>query len=459
MVSFLRARWLGWVLAGCAIFFLYFFGLARTGLLGPDEPRYAAIGREMARSGDWITPRLWGSPWFEKPALLYWMTATGFKLGLDPDLAPRLPVAVMSVAFLLFFWWVLQREYDREVAWFAAAILGTSVGWLAFSHVGVTDLPLSACLSVAMLLVLRTKLSDTLVAGLFLGLAVLAKGIVPFALFLPAIWYLRRQPGRVVLLLATALAVAAPWYLLVTARFGSAFWLEFFVKHHVERLLTSSLQHVQPWWYFGPVLLAGLFPWTPLLPLAFRRDVYLGSREWFLAGWAVLVVLLFSASRNKLPGYILPMLPPLAVLMALGLRNSRSARYFLAATAALLAVIPAIAGGLPQALLTGVRHAAFRFGFGLPVLALFFCGLAWWSCKLRGRSYGVATVVGLVTVLIAQVVWQVYPALDTVYSARGFWRERALTGTSATVCVAPEDRVRRYGLDYYAEKLVPDCNE
>src|SRR5580692_12637102 len=91
-----------------ALFFLYFLGLARTGLLGPDEPRYAAIGRAMAATGDWVTPRLWGSPWFEKPALLYWMTAASSKLGLGPDLAPRLPVATVSIAFLIYFFLVLK---------------------------------------------------------------------------------------------------------------------------------------------------------------------------------------------------------------------------------------------------------------------------------------------------------------------------------------------------------------
>src|SRR5215468_9824475 len=86
----------------CA-FFLYFFVLTRTGLLGPDEPRYASIAREMAHTGDWITPRLWGQPWFEKPVLLYWMTGAAFRLGVNEDLAPRLPIALTSVAFLVFF--------------------------------------------------------------------------------------------------------------------------------------------------------------------------------------------------------------------------------------------------------------------------------------------------------------------------------------------------------------------
>src|SRR5271157_617774 len=104
------------LLAGCALYFLYFFGLARTGMLGPDEPRYAAIGRAMADTGDWVTPRLWGSPWYEKPALLYWMTEAAFKAGLNEDLAPRLPVAWMSVLFLVFFYLLLRREFDTAAA-------------------------------------------------------------------------------------------------------------------------------------------------------------------------------------------------------------------------------------------------------------------------------------------------------------------------------------------------------
>src|SRR5215472_3138923 len=118
-----------WLLAAILIYFLYFFHLTATGMLGPDEPRYAAIGREMARSGDWVTPRLWGAPWFEKPALLYWMSGLGFRLGLGPELAPRLPVALMAVAFLVFYWWVLEREFGCRPAWLATSILGSSGMW------------------------------------------------------------------------------------------------------------------------------------------------------------------------------------------------------------------------------------------------------------------------------------------------------------------------------------------
>ncbi|HSW51218.1 MAG TPA: hypothetical protein VLH09_13630, partial [Bryobacteraceae bacterium] len=84
-----------WLVVAVALYLVYFYGLTGAGLIGPDEPRYASIGREMARSGDWVTPRLWGDPWFEKPPLLYWMTASATRLGLGDDLAPRLPVALL----------------------------------------------------------------------------------------------------------------------------------------------------------------------------------------------------------------------------------------------------------------------------------------------------------------------------------------------------------------------------
>jgi len=115
---------------------LYFHDLGGVGLLGKDEPRYASVARGNGTVGRLVTPRLWGQPWFEKPALTYWMGATGFRLGLSPDLAPRLPVALMAVAFLAFYWWILAREFGCRAAWMATLILGTSGMWLGYSQVG-----------------------------------------------------------------------------------------------------------------------------------------------------------------------------------------------------------------------------------------------------------------------------------------------------------------------------------
>src|SRR6185437_11309216 len=121
---------------------LYFYGITNVGMLSTDEPRYAAVGREMAQTGDWITPRLWGKPWFEKPPLLYWMTATATLAGFSPDAAPRVPVALTAVVFLAFFYFRLRALFDERAALFAAAMLATSAGWLAYGFVAVTDLPM-----------------------------------------------------------------------------------------------------------------------------------------------------------------------------------------------------------------------------------------------------------------------------------------------------------------------------
>ena len=197
---------------------LYFAGLTAAGMLGPDEPRYASIGREMARSGDWITPRLWGAPWFEKPALLYWMTGAAFRLGFGEDLAPRVPVALLSLAFLIFFQCMLSREFGARAAWAATLMLGTSAAWLGCSFIGTTDLPMTAAFSAAMLLSLdwletgdRRRMP---LAAALLGVAVLAKGLVPLVLTLPLVWCGRRRWTDLLRLPVSGafLIVALPWY-------------------------------------------------------------------------------------------------------------------------------------------------------------------------------------------------------------------------------------------------------
>src|SRR5262245_9570376 len=202
------------------LYLVYCYGLTATGMLGPDEPRYAAIGRAMAQSGDWITPRLWGSPWFEKPALLYWMTAGATKLGFGTELAPRLPVAICSVAFLIFFWWILNCEFGCRAAWLSTLILATSGMWIGYSEIGVTDIPMTVFFSAAMLLVARPSGSPAgerpggsryRAAGILFALAVLAKGLGPIVLAAPllrfGIW--RWLHPR---FLIPFFAVALPWY-------------------------------------------------------------------------------------------------------------------------------------------------------------------------------------------------------------------------------------------------------
>ena len=411
----------------------------------------------MADTGDWITPRLWGEPWFEKPALLYWMTATGFRAGLDPDLAPRLPVAIVSVAFLICFFVALQREFGDRAAFYATVMLGTSAGWLAFSHVAVTDLPMSAALAGAMLAVMSGR--GRAFAGALLGLAVLAKGLVPLALFLPALWFWRKRVPDLLVLLTVAVAVATPWYVLVTLRNGAPFLEEFFWKHHFERFLTGALQHEQPFWFYLPIFVAGFFPWSPLLLLLFENRIYKDQRVMFLLGWLAWGFLFFSVSRNKLPGYLLPLFPPAAALIGIALAEAKSRTVkmvcLIAACAALLFLIPPIQEMLPQALVSGLAR---RGVLSVPAIWIFPVVLITLLCgflEAKGRrEWAVAAVALLTTIAVVRLALEVYPVLDRQVSARTQWR----SNPDSITCVSNDNRSLRYGLSYYAGRSLPDCN-
>ena len=453
-------RWTILAALSVALFFLYFFGLTRTGLLSADEPRYAAIGRAMAQTGDWVTPRLWGNPWFEKPPLLYWMTAIAFKAGLDQDLAPRLPVALSSVAFLIYFFLALRREFDTQVAFYATAILATSAGWLAFSHIAVTDLLMSATFAAAMLLTWgrRFRLPTQISAGVLLGLAILAKGLVPLALFLPAVWFVRHRLRSLLVIFAAASVIALPWYAAVTWINGPSFLQEFFWKHHVERFMTGALLHERPFWFYIPVLLAGLFPWSPLLLVTFSKSIYRDPRARFLAAWFAWGFVFFSLSRNKLPGYLLPLLPPMAALLGLAISRTpaRAAKMvaLIAASAAMLWFIPAIQDLLPEALLHGFSHAQFHspLAWILPALALTL------ACGFLERAAHCGSAIALISTVIvlsvARFVTVTYPQLDQTVSPRSFWISHA----GSITCSSNDNRSWRYGLNYYAGHDVPDCN-
>ena len=454
-----RAAWLVALLAGA----LYIYRLGTAGLVGPDEPRYASIGREMARSGDWITPRLWGQPWFEKPALLYWMQAAAFRLDLGPELAPRLPIAILAAAFLAFFWWILQREFGPRPAAMATLILASSGAWVACSQLGVTDMPLAVSFSAAMLLALpwiaRRDTTFLPLAAVLMGLAVLAKGLVPVALAFPLFW--RKAAWRDLLrprVTLPFLAVSLPWYALCWMRNGREFLIGFFWRQHFERMVSGALLHVQPWWFYLPVLLASLLPWAPLLALLGRRSAWRDPRRLFLLAWLVFGLVFFSIAANKLPGYLLPLLPAAAVLMGLALEEAEAAgaRVCLAFSAVLLVFFPMAAPILPAAVARGLSrapHPLFQWSWLLPIAL---AALVW---LLEARARRVAAVVAIAAGAAVGTVYlkhSAVPALDREASARSLWGE--VEGRAARTCVEPIHRNWRYGLNYYSVVPLPDCS-
>jgi len=505
---------LAWV-ALALLCFVYFYRLDAAGLLGPDEPRYASIGREMARSGDWVTPRLWGQPWFEKPALLYWMTGAAFRLGLGPDLAPRLPVALFSFVFLVFFWWLLRREFGGTVAWLATLILATSAEWIGFSQVGATDLPMAAAFTAALLLALpwvaRGQTRGLAAAGALFGVAVLAKGLVPLALAAPLAWPAwkhRRTLARALPRLALPLvAVCLPWYGLCFLRNGPAFLEDFFVKQHFARFATGALQHREAWWFYLPVLAGALLPWTPLVFAAVRRGFYRDPRRLFLLLVVLWGLLLFSAAINKLPGYVLPLLPACAILMALGVEETAAAGSraasssmppqparaeensprrepwedrqpdqprngaeelpeapppsaprvppLLALCALLLVSFPIAGSVLPGALLAGLSRTPLPTFSWIWLIPLPLAATAWTLARRQRRLAAVACVACGAALGVLYLKRDVMPEVDRVASARPLWRR--LSAQADRACVEPIQRSWRYGLNYYSVVPLPDC--
>ena len=283
-----------------------FSHLGAIGLVGPDEPRYAWIARAMATSGDWVTPRLYGQPWFEKPVLYYWAAALGFLAHLPVEWAARLPSAVAALVAAIAIGWLGWKFYGTESWPFASPLLvaplifSTSVAAIGFARAAGPDMLFSASLTLAMAsgaIVLSrrgalrsenenraiTGPSDHFALAFFgasLGLAVLAKGPAGVVLAAGAIgiWAIATGQWRSALRLAHPIAiiafcvVALPWYVLCAAR-NPDFIHIFIFQHNFERYLTPMFQHRQPFWYFVPILLLGLLPWMACLWPALQEGV------------------------------------------------------------------------------------------------------------------------------------------------------------------------------------------
>ncbi|MFB3778403.1 MAG: ArnT family glycosyltransferase [Bryobacteraceae bacterium] len=452
------------MIVAAALYLVFFFGLTGAGLIGPDEPRYAAIGREMALSGDWVTPRLWGAPWFEKPPLLYWMTASATHLGLGNDLAPRLPVAFLSALFLLVYYRLLRDEFGWRAALYAAAILGTSALWVAFSVVAVTDLPMSATFAVAMLLGMRWLSSGDRrwvagAAALF-GLAVTAKGLVPLALGLPLLWMGRRRLVDLFrpLPVAVFLLVALPWYLLCGFQNGGAFWEELFGRHHFARFANGVMLHPRPFWFYVPVLAAGFHPWTPLLAPLLRKSFYSDPRRRFLLLWAGFGFLFLSASTGKLPGYILPLLPALAALAGIAMDEMKNARWLLASCCLLLAITPVVGHSFPQALADGLsRSPVTGWSWAFATASLLGGALIWWLENRGRRSASTGLLLASVILCVVVVKVEALPELDRLASSRVLWQK--ISAAPSQVCVDQIHRSWRYSLNYYSVTPLPECGQ
>jgi len=468
------------------VFHCFFTGLARTGFVGPDEPRYASIAREMARSGDWVTPRLNGSPWFEKPPLYYWSAALGFLLFSTPEVAARVPSGMFALLTVLGLALVARRLYGPSATFAVAIMLPATVAMTGFARAAATDMPFAACLTLAMaaaafLLLPEQPSQIGLIAAAFgaaLGLAVLAKG--PAAIVLAGggagLWAvvsgnLRRvwrlfHPLAIVVFAAAAL----PWYVLCALR-NPTFLRVFLLQHNVERFLTNRYQHQQPFWFFVPVLLVAAFPWTLLLApalagawRALRGAEWRKSSEVFFAAWVVFPFVFFSASQSKLPGYILPAVPPVILLLARNLAVSSPASRFhlmwVSATLAAVGCMPflpqfyAPRGQEARTLLAapGVEGPLALLGAALLLAAVLVAVAGW----MRRVDTGIAIAALLFSFAVGITANHVLPRWDSSISARQFAHSAHEQAAGASLAVYKLPRAWQFGAEFYLDLALPE---
>lgn len=417
----------GWLLL-LGLMLLWFGPLDYRKLIKPDEGRYAEIAREMAVSGDWVTPRLNDLKYFEKPPLQYWATAAAYRaFGVD-EWTARLWTALTGFLGILVAGYTARRLFGRRAALVSIAVLASSLLYLAMGHLNTLDMGLAFFLELAICAFLLAQASRTgiaagpavlpaanhwmLLAWAALALAVLSKGIVALVLtgttlVLYSLINRDWSPWRHFQWwrgLPLFLALAAPWFVAVSLA-NPEFPHFFFIHEHFERYLTTVHRRVEPAWYFVPILLLGALPWTGIAlhtaAAAWRGEA--GSRfrpQRFLALWCLVVFAFFSASGSKLPSYILPLFPALALLIGANAdRLSRRAWLIhlgaigvLASAALLLAPQVAQRGDdeTPTALLAAYGH------WLLVAAAIWLAGtIGSWILAWRRRT--LAALLGLAT--------------------------------------------------------------
>jgi 4-amino-4-deoxy-L-arabinose transferase-like glycosyltransferase len=400
-----------WVLF-IAFGILWFYVLGARTLVPTDEGRYAEMAREVIATGDWITPRLNGIKYFEKPMLQVWVTAAAFKAFGLGEWQARLWTGLCGLLGIVLVAYAGRRVFGRWVGVTAALVLASSFWWAAFGHINTLDMGLSGMMTLALcglLLGQREQAGESerrnwmLVCWAGMALAVLSKGlegvVLPGAVLVLytlitrdwAIWK-RLHMGKGLLLF---FAIAAPWFVLVSLK-NPEFAHFFFIHEHFERFLTTVHNRYQPWYYFVPLLAAGILPWLAVL----AQSLFAGLRrtdgpfqpKMLLLIWAVFIYFFFSISDSKLPSYILPIFPALALLIAAYLETAGINTWrVLAATvlllgAAGLAFVSRLPGFAHDALEAANYAAAQPYAYGGCGLLLAGGLLVLWLSRRHARS-------------------------------------------------------------------------
>jgi 4-amino-4-deoxy-L-arabinose transferase-like glycosyltransferase len=311
------------VLTGIAL--LYLSLLSAVGIFDPEEGRHVSIATAMLRSGDLVVPQLQGFPYLEKPPLAYWMIAASFRAFGRGEFAARLPVAILGLAGIGSVLALGRAVLGATAGWLSAGVLALTIQWFVQARYMTTDMVVSAWITIALAAFYlgfhARRRGAYLVFFFAMAMATLAKGIIGVvlpcgvvAVFVASTrqWRVLREM-RPVLGALLLLAIVVPWFVLVERRIPE-FLRYFVVDQHVARFLGHAGEHPAPFWFFVPVIAFGFFPWIVHLPAAATTLRARAELSVFLWSWFAVIFLFFSASEEKLMGYVLPSYPPLALL-------------------------------------------------------------------------------------------------------------------------------------------------
>jgi 4-amino-4-deoxy-L-arabinose transferase-like glycosyltransferase len=407
-------------------------------LANPDEGRYSEISREMVASGDWVTPHLNGLKYFEKPPLQYWATAAAFRLFGENETSARLYVGLCGLATILIIGFAGMRLLNPEAGLAAMLVLASSPYFLALGGIVTLDMGLTLWTTATVCALLlaenaaepRARRRWMLAAWAAMALAVLSKGLIGIVFPAAAIFFycvMRRDLGILRRLewlrgALVFLALAAPWFVLVSLA-NPEFARFFFIHEHFQRFLTQSHRRVEPAWYFVPVLAVGFLPWVFALPSAiaqaWRSEA--GARGpqplRLLLTYSAFVVVFFSASGSKLPAYILPAFPPLALVLGGYLAQARPRRLALwaALTIPIGIALAAVAWHLPDTTRDEWTRRAYEDAWGIAFAGalLFVVSSVGATMLLRaGLRWVAIAVVALANVLMIDCIEDVYEHLS-----------------------------------------------
>ncbi len=468
--------------------FLFYFGLSAFGLVGADEPRYAQIAREMLERHDLVTPTLFGKPWLEKPPLYYWRAMAAYWVFGVSDWAARLPSAT-AATFMVVVMYFFARHFRPGSQLNAGLMTAASLAVIGFARGAGTDMVLTSTFVVGMLAWFVWHVTERRVwlvfFYFFMGLGTLAKG--PVAPLLVAliivIFALVQRDARLITRtlwlpgILLFLAVSLPWYVAVQLQ-NRQFLREFIFQHNLERFTTNMYHHRQPFWYFVPVLLLGVMPWTALVIAAWISEI----KEWakqvkphpskgslgeapftqeaillhFLLIWTAVVVVFFSISGSKLPGYILPAVPACTLLASVWINGRvRLSWAVVIAQGVLSGALLSMSLLYPSWLV--YRHHVpdewrrLALGIGLLVFVTTVSMLA-------RKGTGTLRLVVLTPVILglAYLLRVGAPAIDNALSARPVAREiTQMEGRPVQVAVFRASRETEYGLGFYRNQAIP----